>query len=167
LQFIHEPQNLIIETYDVSIGIRSEASTKALSNVDPAKMVLQRRAGAELMKTYFWRAPSGELRWTGTLYPTSTYAQDAEMSLGEYEDFRWATGSASHLPCKQIPIPCMGVAHRGSASARHFGRAPRCPRRCRPGSTQGRLTKRLQAPGPDGAVQDQAAPEEDDHRQRR
>jgi aminopeptidase len=87
LQYIHEPQKLIVETYDVSIGIRSEANTKALSNVDPAKMVLQRQAGSELMKTYFRRSASGELRWTGTLFPTNAYAQDAEMSLSEYEDF--------------------------------------------------------------------------------
>lgn len=87
LQYIHAPQKLILETYDVSIGIRSAENTKALSGVDPAKMVLQRQAGAELMKTYFKRSASGELRWTGTLFPTNAYAQDAEMSLSDYEDF--------------------------------------------------------------------------------
>jgi aminopeptidase len=87
LQFIHEPQKLILETYDVTIGIRGEENTKALSSVDPAKMMLKRQAGAELMKTYFRRSASGELRWTTTLYPTNAHAQDAEMSLSEYEDF--------------------------------------------------------------------------------
>jgi aminopeptidase len=58
-----------------------------LSNVDPAKMVLQRQAGTEMMKTYFARSASGELRWVGTLYPTNAFAQDAGMSLGDYEDF--------------------------------------------------------------------------------
>jgi len=87
LQFIHPPQKLIIETYDVTIGIRAAENTKALSNVDPAKMVLQHQAGAEMMQTYFSRSASGELRWVGTLYPTNAYAQDAGMSLSEYEDF--------------------------------------------------------------------------------
>jgi aminopeptidase len=87
LQFIHEPQKLILETYDVTIGIRSADNTKELSGVDPAKMTLQRQAGTELMETYFRRAASGELRWTGTLFPTNAYAQDAEMSLSDYEDF--------------------------------------------------------------------------------
>ena len=36
------------------------------------------------------RAALGELRWTSTLYPTHAYAQDAEMSFGEYEDFVFA-----------------------------------------------------------------------------
>ena len=41
----------------------------------------------ELMKTFMRRSASGEFRWVGTLYPTNAYAQDAEMSLDEYEDF--------------------------------------------------------------------------------
>jgi aminopeptidase len=87
LQYIPEPQKLILETYDVSIGIRGSENTKALSGVDPARMVLQRQAGTALMQTFFQRAAAGELRWTGTLYPTNAYAQDAEMSLSDYEDF--------------------------------------------------------------------------------
>jgi aminopeptidase len=34
----------------------------------------------------------GKLRWCGTLYPTPASAQDAEMSLDEYEDFVFAAG---------------------------------------------------------------------------
>jgi aminopeptidase len=33
------------------------------------------------------RSASGEHRWVGTIYPTNAFAQDAEMSLSEYEDF--------------------------------------------------------------------------------
>ena len=29
------------------------------------------------------RSAAGELRWTGSLYPTNAHAQDAEMSLGD------------------------------------------------------------------------------------
>jgi aminopeptidase len=87
LQFIHEPQKLTLETYDVVIGIRATENTKDLSNVDPAKMMLKRQAGAEMIKTYFQRSASGDLRWTGTLYPTHAFAQDAGMSLSDYQDF--------------------------------------------------------------------------------
>jgi aminopeptidase len=87
LQHVPEPLKLAIETYDVSIGIGGAANTKALSNVDPAKMVLRNQARAELMEIYMRRAASGELRWVGTLFPTNAHAQDAEMSLSEYEDF--------------------------------------------------------------------------------
>jgi aminopeptidase len=33
------------------------------------------------------RSATGEFRWVGTLYPTNAYAQDAEMSLRDYEEF--------------------------------------------------------------------------------
>ncbi|MEA3341635.1 MAG: aminopeptidase, partial [Chloroflexota bacterium] len=87
LQHVPEPLKLIVETYDVSIGIRGAENTKSLSNVNPAKMVLRSQAQAELMKTYMQRSAAGELRWVGTLFPTNAHAQDAEMSLSEYEDF--------------------------------------------------------------------------------
>jgi aminopeptidase len=38
------------------------------------------------------RAADGSLRWTGTQFPTQAAAQDAEMSLAEYEDFVFAAG---------------------------------------------------------------------------
>ena len=87
LQHVPEPLRLALETYDVRIAISGEENTKALSNVDPAKMVLVRQARTDLMKTFMRRSASGELRWTTTLFPTNACAQDAEMSLTEYEDF--------------------------------------------------------------------------------
>ncbi len=87
LQHIHEPEKLIIETYDVGIYIMGAENTKALSNVDPAKVVLRSKAHTELTKTYMQRSASGEYRWNLALFPTHAYAQDAEMSLSEYEDF--------------------------------------------------------------------------------
>jgi aminopeptidase len=87
LRHVPEPMKLAVETYDVSIGVMGSENTKALSGVDPAKMVLRKHGQSELMKTFMRRSAAGELRWTGTLYPTNAHAQDAEMSLGEFEDF--------------------------------------------------------------------------------
>jgi aminopeptidase len=33
------------------------------------------------------RSAAGEHRWVGTLFPTNAYAQEADMSLSDYEDF--------------------------------------------------------------------------------
>ena len=33
------------------------------------------------------RSASGDLRWVGTLYPTNAHAQEADMSLRDFEDF--------------------------------------------------------------------------------
>ncbi len=87
LKHVPEPVRLITETYDVRISIRAAANTKSLSNVDPARIVLRNQAQTELMKTFMERSASGALRWVGTLFPTNAYAQDAEMSLSEYENF--------------------------------------------------------------------------------
>jgi aminopeptidase len=87
LQHIPEPVKMITETYDVRINVRGQVNTKSLSNVDPSKMVLRSQGYTELTKTFMQRSASGALRWVGTLFPTNAYAQDAEMSLSEYEDF--------------------------------------------------------------------------------
>ncbi len=87
LSHVPDPVRMIVETYDVRINVRAAANTKSLSNVDPSKMVLRSRAQTDLMKTFMQRSASGALRWVGTLFPTNAYAQDAEMSLSEYEDF--------------------------------------------------------------------------------
>ena len=38
------------------------------------------------------RSAEGKLRWVGTQFPSQAAAQDAEMSLGEYEDFVFSAG---------------------------------------------------------------------------
>lgn len=87
LQFIHEPTRIFYEKYDVMISIGAENNTKELSNIDPAKMVLATSARRDLSKIFMERAGRKELSWTYTLFPTNASAQDAEMSLEEYEDF--------------------------------------------------------------------------------
>ncbi len=91
LKYVAEPVELIMETYDVRISIMGEANTKALSGVDPKKIVMQQQARTGLMKTFMRRSAAGELRWTLAAYPTNAFAQDAEMGLAEYEDFVYGT----------------------------------------------------------------------------
>ena len=72
---------------DVMITLIAQQNTKSLSRVDPAKLNRTRLANAPLSKTFMERQASGELVWTLTQYPCQSSAQDAEMSLSEYEDF--------------------------------------------------------------------------------
>ena len=87
LQYISEPMKLIIETYDCSINIRGSNNTRSLSAIDPARQQLAQSARSDLMATYMERSASGEFRWVGTLFPTNAHAQEADMSLEDYEDF--------------------------------------------------------------------------------
>ena len=87
LQHVPEPYKYVVEHYDAMISVLSETNTRALTTVDPQKMVLRHQASKETFTTMLRRAAERELRWTLSLYPTQAYAQDAEMSLPEYEDF--------------------------------------------------------------------------------
>ena len=87
LQHVPEPVKLIFETYDCRIAIRGVANTRSLSSIDPKRMRITQVANKELMAISMKRSAAGELRWVGTLYPTHAHAQEADMSLSEYEDF--------------------------------------------------------------------------------
>ena len=87
LEFVNEPTKLIYNTYDCRIVVLSDQNTKTLSNVDSTKTVLRAKARTELMKVFMKRSAAGELRWVIVPFPTNAYAQDAEMSLTDYEDF--------------------------------------------------------------------------------
>ncbi len=86
-----------IDKIDCTIGLWASENTKGLSNVDPKKLGKSAAARKPVMEKYMSRAASGSLRWCGTLYPTMAAAQDAEMSLSEYEDFVFNAGLL-HLP---------------------------------------------------------------------
>ena len=90
LTFISPVERLILNEFDATIGVRGAVNTKALSNVDPARQAKRQAARRELTETFMRRSADGSLRWVGTLFPTNAHAQDAEMSLREYEDFVYA-----------------------------------------------------------------------------
>jgi aminopeptidase len=81
-----------IEMADVRIVLEAPWNTKRLSSIDPARQAIQGRALEALRNRYLERAAAGELRWTLTVYPTEAAAQDAHMSLAEYEDFVYGAG---------------------------------------------------------------------------
>lgn len=82
----------IVENIDASIGIWASENTKALSNCDPTRQAIASAAQKPLKDRFFERAAKGELRWVGTQFPCQANAQDAEMSLAEYEDFVYSAG---------------------------------------------------------------------------
>ncbi len=87
LAYIPPVLKQVIETFDVRIAIGSQTNTRELSAADPAKQAARQRVTRPLMQTFMDRSASGALRWNVTLFPTDAYAQDAEMSLADFEDF--------------------------------------------------------------------------------
>jgi aminopeptidase len=87
IDYVPDIARQLVEEVDARIGIWTEINTKALTNVDPAKQSRARAARRPLRERFLERAAKKELKWTGTAYPTHAFAQDAEMSLGEFQDF--------------------------------------------------------------------------------
>jgi len=87
LKHIPDVDLFVVEHFDALVMVRGENNTKALGNIDPRKLMLAQQAEAPLMQKVMQRAASGSMKWVSTLFPTSAYAQDAHMSLREYEDF--------------------------------------------------------------------------------
>nr|MBN1228166.1 aminopeptidase [Anaerolineae bacterium] len=87
LDFLNPLAMWTIENVDVDIALLADSNTKALTNIDPPKISRARAAGRPVSQRFMERQAVGALRWTLTQYPTHASAQDAEMSLMEYEDF--------------------------------------------------------------------------------
>jgi leucyl aminopeptidase (aminopeptidase T) len=87
LSHVSDMYKLNTDYFDARLVIRAQQNTRALSGIDPARMALQRSAYAPLFKRALDRMANGEVRWCGTLFPTHAHAQDAGMSLSDYEDF--------------------------------------------------------------------------------
>ena len=80
------------ERADARIVLLSSSNTRGLTTVDPSRQALYGRAHEQLGNRYLERAAAGELRWVLTQYPTNAAAQDAEMSLEQYERFVYRAG---------------------------------------------------------------------------
>jgi aminopeptidase len=87
LAYIPQPQRLLYNEYETMISLWASTNTKALNNVDHSRAAFAQKASQELMDTYMRRSMDGTFRWVAALYPTEAFAQDAEMSLDEFENF--------------------------------------------------------------------------------
>lgn len=76
-----------IEEINATVRIMASENTRALSGVDPHKIALRRQAMSDLQKRVMQRSAEGTLNWCVTLFPTNAAAQDADMSLDDFEDF--------------------------------------------------------------------------------
>jgi aminopeptidase len=75
-----------IEHGDVWILLDGPENTRHLSTVDPAKMARWVKGREPYVAKYLERADRGDFRWVLCGYPTHAAAQDAGMSLSEYEE---------------------------------------------------------------------------------
>jgi aminopeptidase len=87
LDFVSPMELREIDTIDASITIWSESNTRSFTRADTHRRQRQLTAQRQVAIRRRDRIASGEHRWCGTLCPTEGHAQDADMSLEDYEDF--------------------------------------------------------------------------------
>ena len=96
LRYITPAERTFREQADATLYILSDTNTKELSAVNPERQRIAQQARTELFETFMRRSADGSLNWCITLYPTEAYAQDAEMSLADYEDFVYNAALVQH-----------------------------------------------------------------------
>jgi aminopeptidase len=87
LDFVPTFYKLAYDQFESRIRIHSATNTRGATNIDPVKGARRGKALSAITEAQFRRGGEGVFKWVTTLYPTDAYAQDASMSLKEYEDF--------------------------------------------------------------------------------
>lgn len=77
---------MMVQKSEAVLRILSEENTREANNIDPARQALLARGQSPISATYMQRIMENRPH-SLTLFPTQAYAQDAEMSLSEFEDF--------------------------------------------------------------------------------
>ncbi len=95
---------LAYDNFESRIRIQSSCNTKSLTNLAQIKKSRRKKATEPVLQAQFERGGTGEFRWVTTLFPTSAYAQDAEMSLTEFEDYVYQACHVADLDEDPIAI---------------------------------------------------------------
>lgn len=83
---------MIAEKADVLITAWGERNTKVNANINSEKLKFYAQGSKKFRKIFSERMADGSLRWCGTQFPTYSDAQEAGMSLRDYENFVYEAG---------------------------------------------------------------------------
>jgi aminopeptidase len=95
LDFVPTFYKLAYEQFEGRIRVHSATNTRASGNLDPRKAQRRGKALGTITEAQMRRSAEGSFKWVTTLYPTDGYAEEAGMSLKEYEDFVFAAVHAN------------------------------------------------------------------------
>ncbi len=96
IAWLDPSQTLYYEQADIYIRIGATSNTRAMSNISAERTQKVRAARRSWLDTRLRRAAEGTFEWVGTWYPTEASAQEADMSLEEYEDFVYGAMFCDH-----------------------------------------------------------------------
>jgi aminopeptidase len=107
LQWLSPLDEMMADQLDVRIVIRAASNTRALTGLDPQRQQVYQNARRKLRQTFMQRSAEGSHRWVLTQFPCPAYAQEADMSLRDYEDFVYAATYAD----QPEPVQCWQRIH--------------------------------------------------------
>jgi aminopeptidase len=87
LDFVPTFYKMAYDQFEGRIRVHSATNTRGLTNINPERIQRHSLATSSITAAQMRRGAEGVFKWVTTLYPTEAYAQDAGMSLTEYEDF--------------------------------------------------------------------------------
>jgi aminopeptidase len=87
LDFMPTFRKLAYDEFESRIRIHSDTNPQALTSIDPARQARRQRALAPILRSQIWRGAEKNFKWVTTLFPTQAYADEAGMSLKDYENF--------------------------------------------------------------------------------
>ena len=87
LDFVPTFYKIAYDQFESRIRIHSATNTRGTTNIDPVKAQRRSKALSMITEAQMRRGAEHKFKWVTTLYPNEAYAQDAGMSLKEYEDF--------------------------------------------------------------------------------
>lgn len=87
VQSVSPITSLIINEFDATLYIRAPHNLREDGSIDPKKRKLRSQAMSDVNQVYSKRTAEGSLTRSLCQYPTLASAQEASMSLEEYQDF--------------------------------------------------------------------------------
>ena len=87
LDFTPSFHKLAYDEFEGRIRVHSATNTRAASDMDPVKAQRRGKALSSITVAQMQRSAEGKFKWVTTIYPTEGYAEEAGMSLSQYEDF--------------------------------------------------------------------------------
>jgi aminopeptidase len=85
-----------LEKADVWLSAWGTKNTKSNSNIAAERIMASVKGASSWRKVYSEKMGNGSLRWCGTQFPTYADAQEAAMSLSDYENFVFGAGLLDH-----------------------------------------------------------------------
>jgi len=87
IEFVPSFFRLAYDQFESRIRVHSAANPRDMNLVDTTRLQKRGIAKGVITEVQMRRGAEGAFKWVTTLYPTEGYAQDAGMSLRQYQDF--------------------------------------------------------------------------------